>query len=271
MVVNKKNKVITELFKVCKRKNNYVFHNNLVKDICKKVGFGNPFDVTKLDNLKKLPEILRKNDYAIVHKGQGKHQFIKGINKVFHPFEPIQKRIDWKYRKSLLNQYNSSESNILSVANNQRILHHFLFNQDKEFEDIDIEKRPKTYFPHRTKTSLEYFIGKKVKLKLNSIQIEIDLTIEFQGVIGIFEGKNGKPENFSVYQLYHPFLYYFNANRKTELKGKVKKIFCVYVLREKSKTGDLLKLWAYTFKKPLDITSIVFIKSVEYKLINQIN
>ena len=271
MKIGKKNQVITELFRVCRRKNNYIFHNDLVKNICKKVGFGNPFDVTKLDNIKKFPEILIKNNYAILHKGQGKHQFIKGIDKVFHKFEPIQKKIDWKYKKSLLNQYNSSESNILSVANNQRILHHFIFNQDREFEDIDIEKRPKTYFPHRTKTSLEYFVGKGIKLQLDSIQIEIDLTIEFQGIIGIFEGKNGRPENFSIYQLYHPFLYYFNANRKTELKGKIKNIFCVYVLREKSKCGDLLKLWAYTFKKPLDITSIVFIKSAEYKLITQSN
>src|SRR3990167_3216598 len=210
MKIGKKNQVITELFRVCRRKNNYIFHNDLVKNICKKVGFGNPFDVTKLDNIKKFTEILIKNNYAILHKGQGKHQFIKGIDKVFHKFEPIQKKIDWKYKKSLLNQYNSSESNILSVANNQRILHHFIFNQDREFEDIEIE---------------------------------IDLTIEFQGIIGIFEGKNGRPENFSIYQLYHPFLYYFNANRKTELKGKIKNIFCVYVLREKSKGGDLLKLW----------------------------
>lgn len=271
MSESKKDKVITAIFKICKSKNNYVFHNDLVKSICKKVGFGNPFDVTKLDNLKKLPEILVRNDYAILHKGKGEHQFIKDISKVFHTFEPIQKKINWKYKKSLLNQYNSSESNILSVANNQRILHHFLFNQDREFEDIDIEKRPKTYFPHRTKTNLEYFVGKEVKLQLNSIQIEIDLTIEFQGVVGVFEGKNGKPENFSIYQLYHPFLYYFNANHKTELEGKIKKIFCVYVVREKSKTGDVLKLWAYTFNKPLDVTSITFIKSAEYKLINQSN
>lgn len=265
----KKNQVIEEIFKICRKKNNYIFHNDLVKDVCKKVGFGNPFDVTKLDNKTKLPSILIKNDYAIIHRGSGNHQFIKGVEKVFHNFEPIQKKINWNYKKSLLNQYNSSESNILSVANNQRILHHFLFNQDREFEDDDIINRPKTYFPHRTKTSFKYSFGKEVKINFDSIQIEVDLTIELQGVVGVFEGKNGKPDNFSIYQIYHPFLYYFNANLQKELKGKIKNIFCVYVVREKSKTGDLLKLWAYTFKKPLDITSIHFIKSAEYKLINK--
>ncbi len=266
---SKKDQVIEELFKICKRKNNFVFHNDIVKDVCKKIGFGNPFDVTKLDNKTKLPDILLKNDYAIIHIGSGKHKFIKGIDKVFHNFEPIQKNIDWQYKRSLLNQYNSSESNILSVANNQRILHHFLFNQDKEFEDVDITKRPKTYFPHRTKTSFEYNFGKNIQLEMKNIQIEVDLTIEFQGTIGVFEGKNGKPDTFSIYQIYHPFLYYFNANKKTELKGKIKEIFCVYVVREKSKTHDTIKLWAYTFSNPLDITTIKFIKSAAYKLINQ--
>lgn len=266
---SKKNQVIIEIFKICKKKNDFEFHNELVKDICKKVGFGNPFDVTKLDNKTKLPAVLIENNYALIHIGSGNHKFIKGIDKVYHEFEPIQKTIDWGYKKSLLNHYNSSESNILSVANNQRILHHFLFGKDKEFEDIDIAKRPKTYFPHRTKTSFKYNFGKEAKLEMKNIQIEVDLTIEFQGTIGVFEGKNGKPDTFSIYQLYHPFLYYYNANKKTELQGKIKNIFCVYVVREKSKSHDIIKLWAYTFKNPLDITSIKFIKSASYKLINQ--
>lgn len=65
--VNKKSQVIEEIFKICKKKNNFEFHNDLVKDVCKKVGFGNPFDVTKLDNKTKLPKILVDNDYAIIH------------------------------------------------------------------------------------------------------------------------------------------------------------------------------------------------------------
>lgn len=268
-MINKKSLVIEELYKICEKKNDFIFHNDLVKDVSRKIGFGNPFDVTKLDNKTKLPQILVENDIAIIHIGSGKHKFIKGIEKIYHTFEPIQTEIEWKYQKSLLNQYNSSESNILSVANNQRILHHFLFGKDTEFEDIDITKRPKTYFPHRTKTSFEYYFGKDTKLELKNIQIEVDLTIEFKGVIGVFEGKNGKPENFSIYQLYHPFLYYHNANQQDTIKGKIKEIYGVYVVREKSKIGDILKLWAYTFKNPLDITTIKFVKSTAYKLINK--
>jgi hypothetical protein len=266
--MNKKDEVLTQIFKKCQKLNDYVFDNELVKDVSKKVGFGNPFDATKLDNKSKLPDILLENDYAVIHLGSGRHKFIKGIHRVYHEFEPVTKELEWNYRKSLLNEYNSSESNILSVANNQRILHNFLFGQDTEFDDIDIAKRPKTYFPHRTKTSFEYYFGQDMFLKLESIQIEIDLTIEFQGKIGVFEGKNGKPDSFAVYQIYHPYLYYHNANQTSEIKGKIKEIYGVYVVKTIDDGITNLKLWAYTFDNPLDISSIKFVKSACYKLIS---
>ena len=267
--MSKKTELLTKLFKICQKNNDYVFHNTLVKELAKKVDFGNPFDATKIDNKSKLPEILLENDYAVIHLGNGFHQFIKGIDKVYHEFEPIEETFKWSYKKSLLNEYNSSESNILSVANNQRILHHFMFGEDVEFDDVEIIKRPKTYFPHRTKASFEYNFGKNQKIVLDNIQIEIDLTIEFKGNIGVFEGKNGKPDNFAIYQIYHPFLYYHKANETTALKGKIKEIYGIYVVKNIEKGVTNLKIWAYTFKKPLDITSIEFVKSSCYQLIQE--
>lgn len=265
-----KGQVIEQLFKLCKEKNNYRFHNDIVKQISAQFGFGNPFDVTKLDNKNKLPQVLLDNDYALIHLGNGEHMFVKGIDKFYHDFEPIQTKIEWSYRKSILNQFDASESNILSVANNQRILHHFLFEQDTEFDDVDIIKRPKTYFPHRTKTSFDYTLGDDSTIvHLKNIQIEIDLTIEFQGIVGVFEAKNGKPDSFSVYQLYHPFLYFYNANSDETVHGQIKQIYGVYLVREKSADGDILNLWKYTFSRPKDITSIQFVKSASYKLIKE--
>ena len=267
--LRKKDKVLNELFRYCQKKNNPVFDNRLVKTVSKKFGFVNPFDATKLDNKNKLSILLLHNNVAIIHLGKGRHRFIKGIDKVFHDFEPIQTIIDWPYKKSVLNQFNSSESNILSVTNNQRILHHFVFETDREFEDTDISKRPKTYFPHRTKTSFKYNFGQAIEQQFDGIQIEIDLTIEFKGIIGLFEAKNGIPGNFSVYQIYHPFLYYHNARQRPEIADKIRKIICTYVVRNSTKGIDTISLWAYTFKNPLDITSIDFIKSSAYRLINQ--
>jgi hypothetical protein len=264
--MNKKNQVLEAIYEICKKRKNFIFDNELVKEVSKKIGFGNPFDATKIDNKSKLPKVLLDDDVAVIHLGRGRHQFIKGINKVYHDFEPIQKTIQWKYKKSLLNEFNSSESNILSVANNQRILHHFLFGKDTEFDRLDIGYRPKTYFPHRTKTSFSYNIGKNIFVEFENIQIEIDLTIEYQGVIGVFEGKNGNPDSFAIYQIYHPFLYYHHARQSPKMKGEIKQIYGVYVVRTKENGVLNLKLWAYTFKNPLDISTIQFVKSVCYQL-----
>ena len=210
-----------------------------------------------------MPEELRDLDLAVIHLGKGFHAFVKGTRWVYHAFEPITEIVDWPYRKSLLNGYNSSESNTLSVANNQRILHDFAFGQDAEFDDVAIERRPKTYFPHRTKKILAYEIGDYAVGDL--LQIEVDLTIEFQGTVAVFEGKNGKPTTFNIFQLYHPFLYYQLANESsTGLNGSIKDIIGVYVIRQ----GTALHLWAYTFDRPLDPTSIRFLRAKTYQLVS---
>ena len=262
--MSKKKQVIEAVFHECQVRNDFVFDTHMLKKAAIVVGMGNPFDATKIDDKSKLPDLLLKKDYAIVHLGNGKHKFFKGIDLVYHDFEPIQNEIEWSYKKSLLNEFNSSESNILSVANNQRILHHFLFDEDNEFGEQDIFKRPKTYFPHRTKTSFSYHIGKDNLIHLENIQIEIDLTIELAGNIGVFEAKNGTPTNFAIYQIYHPFLYYINAR---EFNVPIKTVSTVYVVRQVVNKITTLNLWAYTFQDPFDITSITFLKSASYKLI----
>jgi len=238
-----------------------------VKEISKKIGFGNPFDATKLDNKNLLPEIMIENDYALIHLGGGNHQFIKGIDKVYHKFEPMQNTIQWDYKKSILNEYNSSESNTLSVANNQRILHYFLFGEDTEFDNVDILQRPKTYFPHRTKTSFSYNFGKALHLNMRNIQIEVDLTIEFKGKIGVFEGKNGIPDDFLFIKFIILFYIIYKASLLEQMVGKIKEIYGIYVVKSIEGGITNLKIWAYTFENPLDITSIKFVKSACYQLI----
>lgn len=97
----------------------------------------------------KIPQILLDEDYFILHLGRGRHKFVKGINNGFHSFEDINEDniFDWKYRKSILNEFDTSESNILSVAGNQRIIHDFLYEA--------IVASPKVYNARRTKMEIE--------------------------------------------------------------------------------------------------------------------
>ena len=263
-----KKQVISRIFALCQERGNFVFDNTLVKQVALELKFGNPFDATKIDNKSLLPQVLRDNDYALIHLGNGRHQFVPGIDRFFHSFEPVTEVIDWPYRRSLLNDYNTSESNVLSVANNQRILHHFLFKQDKEFDSADISERPKTYFPHRTKATFSYCFG-DVEINLSNVQIEIDLTLEYHGTIGVFEAKNGLTDSFAVCQLYNPFRYYHDAKARPALQNKIKEIVGIYVVREarRSSQPTFIKMWAYTFDDPLDMGSIRLLRCAAYRLI----
>jgi hypothetical protein len=86
-----KKQIIESIFKICRNKNIFEFDNNLVKSTTKKHAPGtNPYDITKIDDMSKLPESVIKADYFIAHLGNGKHKFIKGIDKIYHSFEKIE-------------------------------------------------------------------------------------------------------------------------------------------------------------------------------------
>ncbi len=259
-IEGKKKQLQTKLLQHCLQKKHFVFHNDLVKEISKEVGFGNPFDVTKIDSTEKLPELLKAKDFFILHLGEGKHQFVKGIKNGYHKFETIpEKNIqNWTYRKSLLNEYDTSESNILSVAFNQRITHHFLYGN----ENIEA----KVYQSRRTKKTISYNVGKQ-KIKTTNLQMEIDQTFEHNGVVTVVEGKNGFLGDFAVYQIYIPFVYFSDLKKEEGLE--MKQINCCYLLRDNVENESVLRLYLYSFKKPGDMTSIQLLKAAEYKLVNK--
>ena len=254
-----KKTILSELFAYCDKHRKYTFDNDLVKKLCRKHNFRNPFDVTKVDNLSILPEDIRNKGYCIIHIGQGKHRFVQAVSGCFHDFESIKDtEIPWRYRKSALNEIGTSESNILSVGFNQRIIHDFLYE--------DIVASPKMYGAKRTQADLSYTIG-KIKVNATKLQMEIDLTTEYQGVVTVFEGKNNFPQNFSVYQLFHPFLHYQNLKKKKKIA--IKEVNCCYLLRKIHGNESIVRLYLYTFTNANDMSSISLRKCDEYRLIQR--
>ena len=261
--INKK-EIIAEIFRICKQKDNFIFDNNLIKDILKKFKSNtNPYDMTKLDSTEKFPDILLNEDYFIAHMGNGLHQFIRGINKVFHEFEKIEEgeAIKWAYRPSILNDFSESESSVLSLCFNHRIIHDFLYQ--------DIVANPKVYNSERKRgVSFKYKIG-DVETSFENLQIEIDLTSENYGFVTVFEGKNTKNsdswmKNFNIFQLYNPFRYYYELKENNKIE--IKKLTACYLVRQKNENGSIIRLFNYIFEDPKDITSIKVIKKNEYIL-----
>lgn len=106
-------------------------------------------------------------------------------------------------------------------------------------------------------------------MKFENLQIEIDLTIEHNGYVTIFEGKNAINsnrwlDNFNIFQLYNAFRYYFEI-KKTK-KIDIKKITACYLIRQKRNKDSVVRLYNYTFENPVDITTIKLLKKREYIL-----
>ena len=261
---NNKSDVLTLLYRWCRYRGNLVFDNSDVRRVCNKIGFGNQFDVTKQDDSAGLPRALVAEDVFVVHLGSpqrqpgerrrppARHQFVHGIANGYHEFEPIaeERCYPWRYRRSILNNINSSESNILSVGYNQRIIHDFLYE--------DIAASPKVYGSNRTQIPLNYRVGND-EINASRVQVEIDFTLEYQGEITVFEAKNGEPTDFNVFQLFNPYRYYRRVTQSPPVTG----INCCYLLRQ----GDRLRLYLYSFEDPQNPGSIRLERNAEYTLV----
>ena len=258
--MSKKQEVIARLFQTCQQRGKRTFDNELVRKVAREVGFGNPFDATKVDRLELLPPEVRSAGYYILHIGEGRHRFVKGIEVGYHRFEPIEEsdRIPWKYRPSVLNELDTSESNILSVASNQRVLHDFLYE--------DIVASPKVYNSRRTKLSFSFFAGEEY-IETRNLQMEIDMTLEYQRVVTVIEGKNGFPPDFAVYQIYFPFRYYHTLNEQHNLG--IQQVQACYILRQRRRGQSTLRLYLYTFDDINNMASIRLLKKAEYSLLRR--
>ena len=247
---SKKKKTITALFDRCKKSKKFEFDNDLVKQVSIETDFKNHNDVTKIDQSKLLPEQVKNTGYCIAHLGEGRHRFIREIEVWYHRFEPIKEHEvePWEYKPSLLNHTDESESNIISFAYNQRIIQHFLYG--------DITVSPKIYMSRRTKINVSYRVGME-QIAAKILQVELDATFEHNGEVVILEAKNGSPADFAVYQLFHPFLDYYNKN----ISG-IKKITCCYLLKDKS----TVCLYLYAFSDADDMGSIYLVKKARYEL-----
>ena len=254
--LSKKKQVITELYRLCKRKKEFRFNNKDVRAVASQIGFGNVYDATKLDISSLLPPTLVEDDVFVVHLGEGWHQFVEGISVGFHCFEkiPENRRREWEYHPSILNNVNTSESNILSVGYNHKILHDFVCR--------DISVLPRVYGSNRTKIPLNYSIGDH-RITTIKVQLEIDFTMEFEGNVTVFEAKNGFHQDFNVSQLFNPVRYYGGLKETRGLP--IKTIQGCYLLREDNR----LRLYLYTFDDLDTPASIRLIRNAEYTLVQR--
>jgi hypothetical protein len=261
--LSKKQQVLERLFLQCEQKRSYKFSNSDVKQVAATVGFGNPFDATKVDSREILPQSIRQKGYCIAHIGRGRYRFIPELQNWYHDFETIlpEEVIEWRYRKSLLNDIDRGEASALSFAFNQHILHDFIYE--------DVVASPKIYVPGRSRTTIEYTVG-STHVKAENQQLEMDMVLEYQGTVTVIEAKNkafSSFTNFAVYQLFYPIKYYLNRAKDRNIS--ISHINACYVLRQaSSRSSGVIKvrLYLYEFADPDRLDSIRLVRKAEYHL-----
>ena len=257
----KKKQILAGLFSRAMETGKMVFNTDDVLAAARVVNFKNPHDAVKIDRADLLPDNMRERDFYFVHLGEGRHKFVRGLAVGFHRFEPIPPEFvfPWKYRRSVLNQVDASEANILSVGMNQRILHDFLYE--------DIVAGPKVYNARRTKRTVRYSLGGE-EIQAVNLQMELDMTCEYQGRVTVFEGKNGFAPDFAVYQLFHPFLYFTSLKEEGGLPLPIREIGCCYLLREQRGGETAIRVYLYEFERK-DPASIALKRRAEYRLVER--
>ncbi len=260
----KKKQVIAHLYNLCSSRGSWIFTNDEVKRAAVEYGFGNPFDATKIDTKSGLPDEVINAGYCIAHVGKGRHRFIPELDKWYHEFEPIEKDeiYDWRYRKSLLNDIEAGEASVVSFVFNQHILHDFLYE--------DVVASPKIYVPGRVRTDLKYWVGNTL-IEAEDQQMEVDLTLEYQGTVTVLEAKSRLIEDFAVYQIFHPMLYYLDKSRALGIE--IQHINACYILKYNSNVGGQkstrVRLYLYEFSAPDRLDSIKLVRKAEYRLIRR--
>ena len=100
----------------------------------------------------------------------------------YHEFEsiPEESRYQWPYRRSLLNNINTSESGIPWVAYNNRVIHDFLY--------MEVGGAPMLYLSNHARVPMDYRVGGD-EINVSRAQVKIDFTAEYQGTVTVFGGE----------------------------------------------------------------------------------
>ena len=252
-----KREVLARVFDLCQARGEYVFHNDLVQEVSQQLGFSNKYDATKIDHSSKYPANMQQGKgWFLVHLGKGFHQFVEDQSLGFHQFERVdeEEAVEWQYVPSILNDFDSSEANVLSIAYNQLILHDFLYG--------DRRANPQVYFARRTKHTGDYTVSGK-RVEVTQVQLEMDLVLERKSNVTIFEAKKGFHEDFATYQLFHPHLYFEKYRRDGTLK--IGDIQCCFLQKHEASGFNVMRFHLYRFhERQLD--SIELIRKKEYIL-----
>jgi len=206
----------------------FIFDNEVVTKAC--VGrYRNPHTLTKLDRLGEVPTALSDDDVFIVHLGEGRHRFVRGLKAGFHKFEELkQPPEERQYTPTTLDELGGGEADMLSRVYNHGVIQLFLYGDDTE--------RTRIRLPGRTSdardNSFSYLVGDQ-SVDVSQLQVEMDFIVQHDNDIVFAEAKSGAlPETFAVAQLFMPFLKLRKLRDRLHQSFEIRPVFITQYWKE---------------------------------------
>jgi hypothetical protein len=211
-----------------------------------------------------------------IRSGSGEFFFYRG-NIIFNlekiDFKQINKsevsKIDSFIPLSLKVDFQKNENAFLNKAVAFGIINHFVENRKLKILEKELHNKNSSRLLHgqfgkiKTTFDLNFKTSKGCKIINSGFQFEMDLVLESEEEIYIFEAKSGKEstKSFSLLQLYYPLIY---LEFITIYRKKVRTIFIDITIKNNIETYKLIE---FEFKKSY-FDEIEIIKSYQYQIEN---
>ena len=202
----------------------------------------------KQDRRQDRPNVFRENGLFILPVKNGIYALIKGEGYVDIPEITEKTTI---YNSSLgfhldTSLVGNSEMQHLDFAYASSLIRTFLGD-----DSLVLTIRGRKYTP-----AFEFNIGSQ-KIKVKSVQTEVDAGYEGRNRVVLIEAKNSVSKNTIIRQLYYPFRQW-----QTYTKKEVNTLFF-------EKRGNEYLLWEFGFEDVMDYNSIYLIKSQKFEIVEK--
>jgi len=255
------------------------FTDSLQNFNSKNLNKSNPANWIPIYKKEDLSEFLLENRLMPIRSGSGEFFFYRGniifdlteIEFISIPNENIN-QIDNFIPLSLKVDFQRNENAYLNKAIAFGIINHFVENRELKVLEKELHNKNSSRLLYgqfgKIKTSFDFSFktSKGCKLINRGFQFEMDLVLESEKEILIFEAKSGEKEtkSFSLLQLYYPLVY---LELITTYRKKVRTIFIDITIKGNLETYRLLEIG---FKKS-NFDEVNILRSYQYQIKNPKN
>jgi len=204
----------------------------------------------KQDRRKDRPDIFQKHNLFLLPVKNGYYNIIKGegyvdIPEIKKEVSVYSSKLDFKLDTAKIG---NSEMQHLDYAYASSLIRTFMKDPS-----LVLTIRGRKYTPN-----FEFRVGKQ-KIKVSSVQTEVDAGYEGKKQVILIEAKNFNATNVIIRQLYYPFRQWQEQTRK-----KVVTLFF-----DKAHGEDVYSIWQFEFEHPKDYNSIKLVKSGKFRILEK--